>query len=158
MLKTALAAALIVGAASSTALAKKGSPTQYYFATADGGEYCDGLLLTQKGKTYSGTHNSPTGSCSEGNSAYGFSADGFSSGAMGSYETVTAKTVLATISTEDEPNGGSDFEIIFNLDIQNEIWSVFVVEDGSSPVNGGPLVIGGDDKPHKFLNRPAIRK
>jgi hypothetical protein len=158
MLKTALAAALIVGAASSTALAKNGAATQYYFDTAGGGAYCDGLLLTAKGKTYTGTHNSPTGSCSEGNAAFGFSAKGFSSGAMGSYETVTAKTVLATITTEDEPNGGSNFEIIFNLDIKNKIWSVFVTADGTSPVNGGPLGVGGADKPHAFLNRPAFQK
>jgi hypothetical protein len=157
MLKTALAAALIVGAASSIAHAKS-KAVQYYFDTADGSAYCDGLLLTAKGKTYSGTHNSPTGSCTEGNAAFGFSADGFSAGAMGSYETVTAKTVLATITTEDEPNGGPDFEIIFNLDIKNKIWSVFVVEDGSSPVNGGPLGVGGADKPHAFLNRSAIHK
>jgi hypothetical protein len=157
MLKTALAAALIVGAATSIAHAKSGA-VQYYFDTADGSAYCDGLLLTAKGKTYTGTHNSPTGSCSEGNSAFGFSADGFGSAAMSPYETVTAKTVLATITTEDEPNGGSNFEILFNLDIKNKVWAVFVTEDGGTAVNGGPLGIGTDDKPHAFLNRSAIHK
>lgn len=155
MLKTALAAALIVGAASSVAYAKA---IQYSFDTAGGGAYCDGLLLTQKGKIFTGTHNSPTGSCTEGDQAGGFEAKGFGSGAMGSYDTVKPTTELVTITTEDEPNGGANFEIIFNLDLKAKAWAVAVVEDGATPVNGGPLGIGTDIQPRAYLNRPAFQK
>jgi hypothetical protein len=154
MLKTALAAALIVGAASSVAYAKA---VQYSFDTAGGGAYCDGLLLTQKGNIFTGTHNSPTGSCTEGDQAGGFYADGFGSGAMGSYDTVKAGTHLATITTED-PGGGTNFLIIFNLDIKGKKWAVAVYEDGADPINGGPLGIGTDIKPSAYLNRPAFQK
>jgi hypothetical protein len=65
MLKTALAAALIVGAATFIGNAKN-SPVQYYFGTGGGNEWCDGLLLTQKGKIFTGTHNSPGNQCPEG--------------------------------------------------------------------------------------------
>jgi hypothetical protein len=157
MLKTALAAALIVGAASSSALAKK-TPVQYGLDTAGGGAYCDGLLLTQKGKIFTGIHNSPANSCTEGDEAGGFEAKGYSAGAMGSYETVTAKTELVSVTTEDQPNGGTNFEIIFNLDLKNKIWAVVVVEDGASPVNGGPLSIGTDTQVRPQLNRPAFQK
>jgi hypothetical protein len=154
MLKTALAAALIAGAASSSAYAKA---TQYLFETAGGGEYCDGLLLTKKGDIFTGTHNSPQNECTEGDYAGGFYADGFGSGAMGSYDTVTAKTKLATITTED-PGGGSNFLIIFNLDFKSKVWAVYVYEDGGSPVNGGPLGTGADAQNHPQLNRPAFKK
>jgi len=156
MLKTALAAALIVGAASSIAYAK--SPVQYSFETAGGGAYCDGFLLSQKGKIFTGIHNSPTNSCTEGDQAGGFEAKGFGSGAMGSYDTVTPKTELVTVTTEDEPNGGPNFLIIFNLDLKGAKWAVAVYSDGPTPINGGPLGIGTDIKPSVYLNRPAFQK
>jgi hypothetical protein len=155
MFKSALAAALIIGAASSSAYAKQ---TQYYFETAGGGEYCDGLLLKKVGDIFTGTHNSPLNECTEGDQAGGFYADGFGSGAMGEYDTVKKGTKLATITTEDEPNGGTNFLIIFNLDLKAKKWAVFVYEDGGSPVNGGPLGIGTDAQVHPHLNRPAFRK
>jgi hypothetical protein len=77
---------------------------------------------------------------------------------MGSYDTVKPSTKLVTVTTEDQPNGGTNFEIIFNLDLKGKKWAVFVTEDGSIPVNGGPLSFGTDAKPRAFLNRPAFQK
>jgi hypothetical protein len=156
MLKPALAAALIVGVASSSALAKK-SAVQYEFGTAGGGVYCDGLLLSNKGKIYTGTHNSPTGSCTEGDQAGGFETSGFASNAMGSFDTVTKKTSLISVTSED-PNGGTNFELVFNLDVKNSKWAVFVIADGASPVNGGPLVIGTDAQVRPQIGHPAFQK
>jgi hypothetical protein len=157
MLKTAFAAALLVSAASFASPSASAKAVQYGFDTAGGGAYCDGLLLTMTGTVFTGTHNSPTGSCTEGDQAGGFYSNGFSSGAMGSYDTVTAKTKLATITTED-PGGGTNFEIIFNLDIKGKVWAVYVIEDGATPVNGGPLSIGADAKTLKPLSRASWQK
>jgi hypothetical protein len=56
MTKHAFAAALIVGAVSTSAFGKNG-PVQYYFGTADGAEYCENVkvfcLFFQKRNTFS---------------------------------------------------------------------------------------------------------
>lgn len=155
MVKRALAAALIFGAASAPAFAKSG-PVQYSFATADGGDYCDGLLLTQEGKLFTGIHNA-LGGCTEGDAAGGFYADGFGPNAMGAYDTVTPKTYLATITTEDQPNGGTNFLLVYNLDIKGRRWAVYLVKYGAAPISGGMLFIGTDKLSHSVINRPSWR-
>jgi hypothetical protein len=160
----ALTAALVGGGAASPAVAQ---PTQYLLGTSSGGCYCDGLLLTQHGRVYKGTHNSPTNSCTEGDQAGGFSATGYGTGAG-----FAPGTQLITVTTED-PNGGSGYEIVFNLDLTHMLWNVWVDNNGSgpfAPVNSGvlgcpmaakagqltPQTVGGVARDRPALNRPAI--
>jgi hypothetical protein len=161
MFKPVLAAALIVGAASSAAFAQGGSPVIYYFDTANGARYCDGLLLTQKSNILTGYFYQPkTNSCPrfKGDDVLGFYADGFGPGAMGSIERVTPSTYLATITAVDQQIGGTNIEPIYNLDIKNKLWVLFVVGYGDTPINGGPLSIGKDEKDHPLINRPRFQK
>jgi hypothetical protein len=155
MLKTALAAALIAGAATSSAFAGQ---TQFLFETPSGGDYCDGLLLTIKGKIATGTHNSPQNECTEGDYAGGFEAKGYGSGVdFGSFQP-TSKTEVWSITTEDINNLGSGYYLIFNL--KDKTWSVGYGGNGVTyqVVNDGPLGTGDDLRVHKHLGRPAFKK
>jgi hypothetical protein len=161
MMKSALAAALVVGAISPAAFAgaKPGKPVQYILESAAGEPYCDGLLLTQTGTEYTGIHNSPYGGCTEGDYAGGFARSGFGADIGGDGLTVTPTTVLVTVMTED-PSGGDGFDEVFNLDIKDRSWNVYV-ESGPEGItwelaNGGALVVENGKGRRPALNRPAF--
>jgi hypothetical protein len=168
--KLALAAALIAGAGAPPALAQ----TQYTFGTSAGsGAYCDGLLLTQSGRLYTGIHNSPTNTCTEGDNAGGFWARHYGTGAGGDGVVVSPTTRLITITTEEASLPG-DVEV-FNIDVIGQTWNVWL--EGPGPqnfalINGGVLLTpleaetarrgaqkaGGEARHHAALNRPAVFK
>lgn len=158
MLKTALAAALIAGAATSSAYAKA---TQYILETAGGGAYCDGLLLTLKGKIATGTHNSPQNECTEGDYAGGFEATGYGTGLdFEGVFSVSKSDKIISVTTEDINNLGSGYYLIFNLDTKAKTWEVGYGGNGSNftIVNAGPYGTGDDMGVHHQLGRPAFKK
>jgi hypothetical protein len=143
MMKTALAAALIVGGASAANAAKK----IYTFGTADGSPYCDGAELTESSGVAVGVHLGVQ--CTEGDYAGGLEGTQIPVGAGKQYTMVT-----------NEYSIGTGYIEYFTLNQAKLTWTLWLESTSGGltfeEINAGELLKGKvTDRYGKFRNVPA---